>query len=144
VFRYSGPANTVNLAGEFNSWSTSADPMKKQADGSWTLTKALSPGRYMYKFVVDGSNWKEDPTAKETAVSSTGSLSQPRMRTVTHPTASPMTAAAAAGWGLLERPATSAFWRARKLDCSCSVRPRPYFKRPLGNHQHDCGGGHQR
>jgi 1,4-alpha-glucan branching enzyme len=40
--------------------------MKKQPDGSWTLTKALSPGRYQYKFVVDGSNWKEDPNAKET------------------------------------------------------------------------------
>ncbi|MCC6651711.1 MAG: hypothetical protein IT348_11235, partial [Candidatus Eisenbacteria bacterium] len=56
----------VNVAGEFNSWSTSADAMKKQADGTWTLTKALPAGRYAYKFVVDGTNWKEDPAAKET------------------------------------------------------------------------------
>jgi 1,4-alpha-glucan branching enzyme len=67
TFRYSGAGNTVHVAGEFNSWSTSADPMKKQADGSWTLTKALPAGKYMYKFVVDGTNWKEDPAATETA-----------------------------------------------------------------------------
>ncbi|MBI5170239.1 MAG: isoamylase early set domain-containing protein, partial [Candidatus Eisenbacteria bacterium] len=66
TFRYSGSGNTVNVAGEFNSWSTSADPMKKQADGSWTLTKALPAGKYAYKFVVDGTNWKEDPAATET------------------------------------------------------------------------------
>ena len=66
VFRYSGAANSVNLAGEFNSWSTSADPLTKGADGVWAITKKLSPGRYAYKFVIDGTNWKEDPTAKET------------------------------------------------------------------------------
>ena len=66
VFRYSGAANSVNLAGEFNSWSTSADPLTKGADGVWTITKKLAPGRYAYKFVIDGTNWKEDPTAKET------------------------------------------------------------------------------
>jgi len=65
VFRFTGAASTVHLAGEFNSWSTSADPMTKAADGSFTLTKALAPGRYAYKFVVDGSNWKEDPAAAE-------------------------------------------------------------------------------
>jgi 1,4-alpha-glucan branching enzyme len=66
TFRYAGAGNSVNLAGEFNSWSTSADAMTKGADGVWTITKKLSPGRYAYKFVVDGSNWKEDPAAKET------------------------------------------------------------------------------
>ncbi len=65
VFRYSGPANTVNLAGEFNSWSTSADALTKAADGTFTITKALPAGRYAYKFVVDGGTWKEDPNAAE-------------------------------------------------------------------------------
>ncbi len=67
VFKYTGGGNTVNLAGEFNSWSTSADPMQKQADGSFTLTKSLPAGKYQYKFVVDGGTWKEDPNAKEFA-----------------------------------------------------------------------------
>ena len=67
TFVWKGEGGSVSLAGEFNGWNTSADPLKKQADGSWTITKKLEPGRYMYKFVVDGTNWKEDPTAKETA-----------------------------------------------------------------------------
>ncbi len=67
TFVWKGEGGSVSLAGEFNGWNTSADPLKKQADGSWTLTKKLEPGRYMYKFVVDGTNWKEDPTAKESA-----------------------------------------------------------------------------
>jgi 1,4-alpha-glucan branching enzyme len=67
TFVWKGEGGSVSLAGEFNGWNTSADPMKKQADGSWTLTRKLEPGRYMYKFVVDGTNWKEDPTAKESA-----------------------------------------------------------------------------
>jgi 1,4-alpha-glucan branching enzyme len=66
VFRYKGVANSVNLAGEFNSWSTSADALTKGADGVWTLTKKLNPGRYAYKFVIDGSNWQADPAATET------------------------------------------------------------------------------
>lgn len=63
VFRFAGAANTVNLAGDFNSWSTTADPMTKGADGSFTISKSLAPGRYAYKFVLDGTNWKEDPGA---------------------------------------------------------------------------------
>jgi 1,4-alpha-glucan branching enzyme len=66
-FVWTGGGNTVNIAGEFNSWSTSADPLSKQADGSFALVKALAPGRYAYKFVIDGGTWKEDPSAKETA-----------------------------------------------------------------------------
>ncbi|MEO5618484.1 MAG: hypothetical protein ABIS67_11975, partial [Candidatus Eisenbacteria bacterium] len=65
VFRFAGAANTVHLAGEFNSWSTSADPMPKNPDGTFSITKPLPPGRYPYKFVLDGTNWKEDPNATE-------------------------------------------------------------------------------
>jgi 1,4-alpha-glucan branching enzyme len=67
LFVWKGGGSSAHLAGEFNSWSTSADPMAKQADGSFTLVKKLDPGRYAYKFVIDGSNWKEDPGAAETA-----------------------------------------------------------------------------
>jgi 1,4-alpha-glucan branching enzyme len=66
VFTYKGAAQSVHLAGEFNAWSTSADPLTQQADGSWTITKPLAPGRYPYKFVIDeGASWKEDPNAAE-------------------------------------------------------------------------------
>ncbi len=66
TFRYIGAATSVNLAGDFNAWSTSADALVKQADGTWAITKKLAAGRYAYKFVIDGGTWKEDPAAKET------------------------------------------------------------------------------
>ena len=48
------------LAGEFNNWAPDADLMAKGEDGIFRITKKLSPGRYEYKFVIDGT-WKEDP-----------------------------------------------------------------------------------
>ena len=65
MFRYKGAASSVNVAGEFNAWSTSADAMTKGADGVWTLKKSLAPGRYAYKFVINGSDWKPDEAAAE-------------------------------------------------------------------------------
>ena len=52
-------AKSVYLAGEFNSWSPTATPMKKR-DGVWEVEISLKPGTYQYKFVVDG-RWCEDP-----------------------------------------------------------------------------------
>lgn len=66
VFSYADPsAKTVFVAGEFNQWSVTANPMQKDEFGVWTATIPLKPGRYQYKFVVDG-NWKEDPANPET------------------------------------------------------------------------------
>jgi alpha-amylase/alpha-mannosidase (GH57 family) len=55
-------AKTVSLAGEFNGWSTTADPMSDpDGDGVWTVTLDLKPGRYEYKFVIDGGAvWEPD------------------------------------------------------------------------------------
>lgn len=59
TFTHAAPgAGKVCLAGEFNSWSDSANPMANK-DGTWTLTLDLAPGDYPYKFVVDGA-WKQD------------------------------------------------------------------------------------
>jgi 1,4-alpha-glucan branching enzyme len=53
-------AKEVFLAGEFNDWSPTAQPMEKGGDGVWRTTLDLAPGTYQYKFVVDGT-WMEDP-----------------------------------------------------------------------------------
>jgi 1,4-alpha-glucan branching enzyme len=53
-------ATQVSLAGEFNEWSPDATAMEKGDDGIWRVTLKLKPGRYLYKFVVDGT-WMEDP-----------------------------------------------------------------------------------
>lgn len=71
TFTYVKPANapavnSVNLAGSFNNWSTTAQAMTKQADGSWKATIPLARGTYQYKFVMNGNQWPNnmcnDPT----------------------------------------------------------------------------------
>lgn len=53
-------ANQVCVAGSFNSWDPNATPLKKEKSGGWKTRVKLNPGRYEYKFWVDGQ-WKEDP-----------------------------------------------------------------------------------
>ncbi len=52
-------AHEVHLSGSFNSWSTSANPMYK-TDSGWIAEIKLLPGRYTYKYIVDG-RWILDP-----------------------------------------------------------------------------------
>jgi hypothetical protein len=67
TFRFNGPnAQAVFVAGEFNQWSNTANPMQKDAAGVWTATLALKPGRYQYKFIVDGQ-WTQDTNNPEKA-----------------------------------------------------------------------------
>jgi 1,4-alpha-glucan branching enzyme len=54
-------AKEVFLAGDFNQWNPRANPMKKDKKGIWKATLSLEPGRYEYRFVVDGS-WENDPS----------------------------------------------------------------------------------
>jgi 1,4-alpha-glucan branching enzyme len=64
LFRYrSSDAKKVYVVGDFNDWSPVSDPMADEnGDGEWTLFYPLGPGRYAYKFVVDGADWIPDPT----------------------------------------------------------------------------------
>jgi hypothetical protein len=45
--------------------------MKRRNDGQWETTLALGPGRYQYKFLVDGE-WIVDPTAKQNVANAFG------------------------------------------------------------------------
>lgn len=58
-------AQTVAVSGTFCGWSDVL-PLKRQKDGPWKLTMNLPPGRYEYRFVVDGE-WRDDPGANESA-----------------------------------------------------------------------------
>ena len=59
-------ARSVSVAGTFNGWDSKSDPLSKESGGVWRAFLQLSPGRYEYRFVVDGQ-WQEDPGAKESA-----------------------------------------------------------------------------
>ncbi len=56
-------AKEVVLAGTFNGWDEHTTLMQKTTDG-WELKADLPPGRYEYKFIVDGE-WMPDPANKE-------------------------------------------------------------------------------
>lgn len=60
-FRLHAPqAKRVSLAGNFNNWDTKALSARKDSRGNWTVKVSLKPGKYEYKFFVDGS-WVNDP-----------------------------------------------------------------------------------
>lgn len=62
TFSYHAPgADTVFLAGKFNEWNATTDPMQKGAGDVFTKSLELPDGIHIYKFVVNGSEWKEDP-----------------------------------------------------------------------------------
>jgi len=66
-------AKQVSLSGEFNGWSSNATPMRRDASGHWETTVELAPGRYQYKFVIDG-HWIPDPHAHENVWNRHGTL----------------------------------------------------------------------
>ena len=57
---YAPDAQEVFVAGSFNGWQLSATPLQKHSDGRWVVELSLAPGRYEYRFFVDG-RWMDDP-----------------------------------------------------------------------------------
>jgi 1,4-alpha-glucan branching enzyme len=53
----------AHVVGDFNAWNKEATPMKKGKQG-YSATVDLEPGReYQFRYLVDGSEWKNDETA---------------------------------------------------------------------------------
>jgi hypothetical protein len=52
----------VYIAGTFNNWSTMQTPMIR-CDSGWFITLRLKPGKYSYKYIIDGK-WSPDPYNK--------------------------------------------------------------------------------
>jgi glycosidase len=79
TFRYpaGAEAQQVLLSGSFNGWgstpATAAILADADGDGVWEVTLTLAPGRYEYKFVVDGE-WLPDPDNPNTTPDGYGSL----------------------------------------------------------------------
>ena len=54
-------AKRVSLVGDFNEWDTDADLMKKQKDGSFSISLNLKPGRaYQFRYLIDDIRWEND------------------------------------------------------------------------------------
>lgn len=60
-FRFLAPlSKRVSVGGDFNAWNGKKNPLKKAVKtGIWSTTVKLKPGRYQYRFVVDG-RWEND------------------------------------------------------------------------------------
>lgn len=56
-------AQSVSVIGNFNHWSPDATPMTFIGGTKWRSELSLPPGRYEYRFVVDG-RWVDPPIAK--------------------------------------------------------------------------------
>ena len=56
-------ATSVSVVGEFNEWQVDNLPMTRVANGLWTATVPLTPGRHVYAFLVDGTLLVADPRA---------------------------------------------------------------------------------
>jgi 1,4-alpha-glucan branching enzyme len=69
-------ADRVNVVGSFNDWDTTATPMTHQgANGAWTVTVELEVGRrYAFRYLVDGSEWRNDWHADDYEENAYGSL----------------------------------------------------------------------
>jgi len=72
-FEFLSPeAKEVYLVGKFNNWDTHANIMKKDKGGIWRITRSLKPGRYGYRFFVNG-NWENDPSCYDCVPNEFGS-----------------------------------------------------------------------
>ena len=59
------PGDHVYVAGTFNEWSPTANPMKDNPDsGHFKTAILLQPGHHEYKFIVNDS-WCADPQCSE-------------------------------------------------------------------------------
>jgi len=65
-------AKEVAIGGDFNKWNAKAHPMKKGETGMWKKMIMLPPGRYEYKFLVDGQ-WRNDPKNEQACPNCFGS-----------------------------------------------------------------------
>ena len=63
----SDTARAIFLAGSFNDWNPAATPMAREGSRHWAVTLPLPPGRYEYKFVVDGE-WCCEPGCTATEI----------------------------------------------------------------------------
>jgi 1,4-alpha-glucan branching enzyme len=69
-----GGVEHAYVCGDFNNWQPTSLRMIGNPDaGLWEKRLTLPPGRYEYKFFVDG-NWLHDPDAMENVPNQFGTL----------------------------------------------------------------------
>ena len=68
------PGSKVYVCGSFNDWNGDAKEMKDSGGkGEYTAVLFLPPGRYEYKFVINGE-WHIDPACADWVLNDFGTL----------------------------------------------------------------------
>ena len=63
-FRVWAPfAESVAVAGSFNNWSATADPLASEGGGYWSCDITSARAGDEYRFVINGNHWRIDPRA---------------------------------------------------------------------------------
>lgn len=71
-FRFEAPkARAVKLVADFTGWDKRPLELLPDDSGNWQITVDLPPGRYAYRFIVDGE-WCDDPACQECEVNPFG------------------------------------------------------------------------
>lgn len=66
TFRVWAPnATSVAVAGTFNSWSATANPLASESGGNWSVDVGSAVVGDEYQYVIDGTLWRIDPWAKQ-------------------------------------------------------------------------------
>jgi len=77
IFEYKPPykAGVVYVTGDFANWNATAYKMTYfEAEDIWRKTLKLKEGKYLYKFVINGSDWKPDPQNPDKVADGYGSF----------------------------------------------------------------------
>ncbi len=54
-------AKSINLAGDFNSWSSTDTPLKINKSGEFSVTLELPVDReFQFRYLLDGCRWEND------------------------------------------------------------------------------------
>jgi 1,4-alpha-glucan branching enzyme len=76
TFRVWAPdATSVNVPGTFNGWNTTANPLVKEgSSGLWSGDISTARANAQYKYLINGSVWKQDPRSRKVVNSADNSI----------------------------------------------------------------------
>ncbi len=67
-------ASSILLMGDFNNWQMGETPLKKAKTGVWSVSLELESGKeYQFRYLIDGTNWENEPEADQFVPSGLGS-----------------------------------------------------------------------
>ncbi len=53
----------IQVLGDFNQWDSNTAPSLKKSKGGYTSTIELEPGKYAFRYLIDGHKWINDNNA---------------------------------------------------------------------------------